>query len=496
MQKQIFAAGALVVTLSVVVMATGPQQMPQGPPPIKHTYDLDTSYIPFPLAESERAYGRIDGARLKQFANEITGVSRKSRDDGERYWGRIAGTKYDDMIEGWTEQKFQEFGLQDVRRQYFDLPPQFFPTDWALTASGGGETLAFKTVRPAGRVTTPAGGLELEPVWVGLGTESDFAGRDVRGKLVIIHSIPTPAVISHSAAWSNASNLAAQKGAAAILINLAILGTNWEVQMSAGVPDIPAFSMGTEDTNALRALMERGPVKVKVQLDGETRNGLRDANVWGTLPGTTDEEILLIAHHDGYFEAANDNASGMAVMVGLAEYFSKIPQAQRRRTLKFVTTSGHHAGSLGVRWMHENQQEALGKTVLMFNCEHVSATQTYIRGPVVRKSNGIAARRWWVYGSDTLASISHAAWKTFGVTTYHDMEERCCGDSSAISRDIPNVVLMESPVFYHTNQDIPALVPNEGLQAVARSYAKIIDEANKHSRQALALPAPSTAGQR
>ena len=204
---------------------------------------------------------------------------------------------------------------------------------------------------------------------------------------------------------------------------------------------------------------------MKLQLSGEMRSGLRDANVWGTLPGATDEEILMLAHHDAYFEGAIDNASGMAVMVGLAEYFSKIPQAQRRRTLRFVTTSGHHAGSLGVNWMHDNRATALGKTVLMLNCEHVSATQTYVRGPVLRKSNNIAARRWWVYGSDTLAALSHRAWRTFGVTTYHDMEERCCGDSSAISRDVPNIVLMESPVFYHTDHDSPDIVPEAGVEA-------------------------------
>ena len=254
------------------------------------------------------------------------------------------------MIEGWVEQKFKEFGLQNVNRQYFTLTPQFFPTNWGLTATGGGKTVTFTTVRPAAApLTTPAaGGLDLEPVWVGLGTEADFAGRDVKGKLVFIHSVPTPAVISHSATWLGAAERAAKKGAAAILINLAILGTNWQVQLNGGVEGVPVLSIGYEDATALRTMIETGPVKVKALLVGETKSGLKDANVWGTLPGATDEEILIFAHHDAYFEGAIDNASGMAVMVGLAEYFSKIPQAQRRRTLKFVTTSGHHAGSAGV----------------------------------------------------------------------------------------------------------------------------------------------------
>src|SRR4029453_1025165 len=199
----------------------------------------DSPSIRLPLPASEQAYGRIEGARLKQLVNEITGVSRKSRDDGEKYWGRLAGTKNEDMIEGWVEQKFKEFGLQNVNRQYFTLTPQFFPTNWSLTATGGGKTTTFTTIRPAGRATTPAAGLDLDPVWVGLGTEADFAGRDVKGKLVFIHSVPTPAVISHSATWLGAAERAAKKGAAAVLINLAIVGTNYQVQMFSADVGVP-----------------------------------------------------------------------------------------------------------------------------------------------------------------------------------------------------------------------------------------------------------------
>ena len=51
------------------------------------------------------------------------------------------------------------------------------------------------------------------------------------------------------------------------------------------------------------------------------------------------------------------------------------------------------------------------------------------------------------------SSIALNAFRTFGVTVYHEMEDTCCGDSSAIQRDVPNVVIMESPVYYHTDHD-------------------------------------------
>src|SRR3954471_13588864 len=176
-----FAIG-VAVALGVTIAGQAPTRGPITP----HTYPLDDDhYVRFPLPAAEQAYGRIDGAHLKQYVNQITAISRQSRDDGNQYWGRISGTKYDDMAEAWVEGKFKEFGLQNVRRQYFDLPPQWFPTKWQVTASGGGKTLPLATVRPAARsVATPAAGLDLDAMWVGIGTEADFIGRNVTGKAV------------------------------------------------------------------------------------------------------------------------------------------------------------------------------------------------------------------------------------------------------------------------------------------------------------------------
>ena len=42
------------------------------------------------------------------------------------------------------------------------------------------------------------------------------------------------------------------------------------------------------------------------------------------LKGMSEEEIFLGAHTDGYFEGAMDNASGIAVGLEMAEYYSKL----------------------------------------------------------------------------------------------------------------------------------------------------------------------------
>jgi hypothetical protein len=490
-----FGVIGLVAAISPRHRSVAAQQLPTKPPVTLHPHDLDASYIRMPLPPTEQQYGRIDGNHLRQIVDEITAVSRKSRDDGELMWGRVAGTKYDDMVESLVESRFKQIGLTNVHRQYFDLPPQSFPTKVDFAATGGGKTLRFATVQPMiPLVATPAGGIDADAVWVGLGTEGDFAGRDVRGKVVVIQSMPMPGVVAHSAAYNGSGKRAAERGAAAVIVNVAIPG-NYQVAAYFGSA-LPSFSIGTEDMTALQRMMFAGPVRIQTRLDVEQRSGLRDASVWGELPGSSDEDILVMAHHDAYFEGALDNGSGMAVMIGLAEYFSKVPREQRRRTIKFVTTSGHHAGSLGTAWMHDNRSTFLAKTALAINCEHVAVTQAYFdrMSPTMHMSDNIDARRWWVNGSGKLATIALNAYRLFGVTIYDTMDPTTTADMSAIDRDVPSIQLIESAVYYHTDHDTTAVVPAPGLAAVARAYAKIIDQVNTLDRSALAPdPAKATA---
>jgi hypothetical protein len=474
--------GAAVVATGVATIAgqrTGTGAPVSRGPITEHSYPLDDEhYLRWPLPPGEQAYGKIDGAHIKQYVNEVTGIARQSRDDGNQYWGRISGTKYDDMAEAWVEAKFKAAGLQNIHRQYFDLPPQWFPTKWDVSLAGK----ALATARPAARsVATPASGLEVDAVWVGLGTEADFASRDVKGKAAVIYSVPTPSVINHSAVFMGALKRAETKGAAAAIVLLAIPG-NFSAELNNTAEKIPTFSVGIDDGASIREAIEQGGAKIKMNLAVEMRSGLRDATVWGELPGTTDEDIVVFAHHDSYFQGATDNASGMATMVSLAEYFSAVPKAQRRRTMKFATTSGHHNGSLGTKWMHDNKDTFFAKTALLLNCEHVSVTQTYYWGANLRRSNQTDARRWWVYGSDKLADMALAAYRTFGVATYHEMEPNASGDMGQASLDAPSVQMIESPAFYHTDHDIPENVPMTGLEAVARAYAKLIDSVNKAAR--------------
>ena len=345
----------------------------------------EDAYIRIPLSEADQRYATIDGARLKDVVREVADISLANRDDRTKYWGRIAGTRGEEMAREYVERRFRELGLTDIRDQVFDLPTQWFPAGHDIRVEAGGRTYRFDSMVPALRSNPTDGTLDLEAVWVGTGSTADFLGRDVAGKAVFIHSIPAPGSMGHSAgaSWEDAIRRAQDRGAAAVVVIYGI-SDNFTIWQSLGRDvTIPGAFMGYEDGNTVKELIGGGEtVRVSMRVDVDYRDGLKTASVFGTLPGTTDEDIYVLAHLDGYFEAALDNASGIAVMLALAEHFAARPASERRRNLVFVGTAGHHVGSPGSRWMHDNRETALADAALMINCEHVSVKQTVYWGPL------------------------------------------------------------------------------------------------------------------
>ena len=83
--------------------------------------------------------------------------------------------------------------------------------------ASGGTPFVLNTARPAEDApSTPPGGVEFDLVWVNAGTAADFVGRDVKGKAVLIQSVPTPGALRQSITAERAVQRAIDAGAAAI----------------------------------------------------------------------------------------------------------------------------------------------------------------------------------------------------------------------------------------------------------------------------------------
>jgi len=484
------------IALLMLVGRFGLAQAPRPPQePMKPLYALEDSYMNWRLLPAEQAYASIDGKHLKQYVNDQTAISRRYRDQGHQFWGRIIGTEADAENARWLLERFRQAGLSDVHEQSFDLPPQWMPQSWSVMASDDGKTLPLETAQPTYLTeATPPAGLDLEAVDVAFGSEGDLEGRDVRGKAVFFYS--TDYMSRHSTIQGGAIKRIADRGAAAIFVTLLIPG-NLRFQFYPVGVKIPTFALGLEDGMAMREMIGRSrgnqAPHVKVRLDVKMVPNLKTATIWGTLPGTTEENIVIVAHRDGWFEGANDNGTGVATLVGLAEYFAKIPKEQRRRTITFLGTSGHHDNAaMSGHWLADHK-ETFAKTALLINSEHTAATQLVSYNGTVRKANLATPFMWYVGGSSKLEDIVIRAYAALGVATYAVPERTPGGEMGRYYQYAPSLQVIDTGLYWHSDHETSEIIPPTGLAAVTRAYAKIIDDVNKLDLKDLERPPAATA---
>ena len=88
----------------------------------------DVAYTRWAIPMGDERFAALSGQRIKRYINDITGISRKSRDDGNQYWGRLTGSEYDHMTTDYVAEQLRRVGVEQVRLQRFEMPPQWWPT--------------------------------------------------------------------------------------------------------------------------------------------------------------------------------------------------------------------------------------------------------------------------------------------------------------------------------------------------------------------------------
>jgi Peptidase family M28 len=465
--------------------------------------------LEWPLPAMDKTYGVIDGHHIWQYVKEQAQIAEHYRDSGHpQLWGRIIGTSADAEDAQWLLNKFKQIGLSNAHIQQFDLQPQWFPQSWSVTITSGGKTETLESAQPVySSPGTNGSVLDLQAVWVGLGTPADFVGRDVRGKAVFISSTNPPGFCPQCTSASESPtgplSLAAKKGAAALFYVYTALPGNVKYESYPTGPNytgtqVPTFALGKEDGQRVAEMTAQasGPLHVKVRMDVKMVRNLKTALVWGTLPGATDETIYVVAHRDGWFDAATDNASGVASMLGLAEYFAKIPKGERRRTMVFVGLDGHHNTGpgccVGEDWLAAHRQ-LFTKTALLINDEHVSSVVYAQFEGKIGSTNTYIPLPWYAGGASRpeLEGIVAKAFDEFGVAADTlPRETPPAGDLGLFYKFLPGLEFQTNDfIYFHTDENTPETVSWSGLQAITRADAKIIDEVNKLDLKDLQRPA-------
>jgi len=228
-------------------------------------------------------------------------------------------------------------------------------------------------------------------------------------------------------------------------------------------------------------------LKITLALTSETQGGLTSANGVATIPGRSAKRIIVNAHADGFFQGGDDNASGLAVLVGLARYFAKQPQPAH--TLMFVASGGHHGPGNGPTSLVAAHPELKDGTVLILNLEHV-AYADIVRGKVRAPDNiGMtwetsvteAAKAVGVTNeSPFLFDLWKRASRCYGVATYQSAGTTVSGDLGGYRPlNVPMTQMIQSGTFYHASGDVLEAVPAEGLERAARFHAFFLEQADQ-----------------
>ncbi|NOU59119.1 M28 family metallopeptidase [Marinifilum caeruleilacunae] len=170
-----------------------------------------------------------------------------------------------------------------------------------------------------------------------------------------------------------------------------------------------------------------------IQYDIESKfiEDYKTQNLVGYIPGQTDTCIMFTAHYDhlGYYgdsmyPGANDNASGVAMVMNLAKYF-KAKKKKPHYTLVFALFSAEEAGLLGSRHYVANPIFPLEQTKMVLNFDMVATGEKgifVINGNMVPKEmdkfHAINKEKDYVFkmfGTGESSSSDHAPFHDKGV---------------------------------------------------------------------------------
>ena len=215
--------------------------------------------------------------------------------------------------------------------------------------------------------STPDGGIDAPIVDVGAGTPADFAGKDVKGAVVLgsgaVQQLWQQGVKARGALGVMSTSIASY-----IRPNDPSQFTNpdqWDVFQWGSVPyDADAKAFGFKASlrvaDKIRERLKNGPVRVKVEVRSSFHDG-PSRMVVAEIPGTiaSAERIVMVAHVQE--PGANDDGSGCGTLLSLAVALHKAIAEKRLpapgRTLTFIWGDENRASRA---WLSSHPDQAKG----------------------------------------------------------------------------------------------------------------------------------------
>lgn len=306
--------------------------------------------------------------------------------------GRKTGIESGKKAEEWAAMIMAEYGLNPVDHGGTYLEPFRFTAghvDGPIELRVGDKVLDYG-VDYFDLIYSGAGKVEAEVVFVGFGISrpdlgwDDYAGLDVEGKIVLaMRGAPQGKAdtLAEERYIGYKSSTAASKGAVGFLLAEGAKPSTGTIQARFHAAKLPALwvagpvakvflaSRGLALADA-RSKAEPGQgfatgVRVAMEVRGRKIDNALGHNVLGAIkgrdPDLKDEVIVVGAHLDHLgvapdgqvFNGADDNASGTAVMLHLADLLTR-NRWKPKRTIVFVAFGAEEQGLHGSRALAES----------------------------------------------------------------------------------------------------------------------------------------------
>ncbi len=225
------------------------------------------------------------------------------------------------------------------------------------------------------------------------------------------------------------------------------------------------------------------------------------ARLEGSDPALRDEHVVLGGHYDhvGYGHSgsltgawghvhpgADDNASGTAAILAVAEALSRAPERPRRSIL-FMHFTAEEKGLMGSRWFVEHPTVPMNKILAMINLDMVGRND-----PSQLSVNGDAAAA----GLDAL--VQRIARDEIGLTINHDAGSGIDrSDQWAFAlHNVPAVAFFSGEHDdYHRPSDVPSRIVPDKLERVARLSALTLWRIAQEGKELIAVTEQADAGE-
>ena len=261
-------------------------------------------------------------------------------------------------------------------------------------------------------------------------------------------------------------------------------GCEYYVPYDGTFRPIPGVYVGEADGDRLAALIEQaadggGPLHVRLRVDAE-RGSVTTHNVVGELPGADDEWVVVGSHHDGPWASAVEDASGIALVLAQAEYWSRVPAADRPHRLVFTVNAAHMAGGRGTDAFCERHAAELDRIVLEIHLEHAARECADREGTLV--VDDVPVPRWWFTSENPALEL--AVWEAAaaeGLDRSLVMTPTALGDRPTTDGGrfhlcgVPIVNYLTAPWYLFDSADTMDKIHDASLEPVTRATVRLVE---------------------